>query len=189
MNSNRSRQSGASLIEVLIAILILSFGMLSLSGMMAYAIQAPKLAAYRATAAAQASAYIERMRANKAGFQLGYYQNDSSEPLSYNVTTPASYLVTQCQYPNCTAQSIATFDLAESLQKLRSDLTSKSGMRVICNVTCASNSGDLWIMWDEPSQMQGINFSSNDECPDSTVTPAYTLSGTPPRCLHMKFTL
>ena len=48
-------QTGASLIEVLVAVLILSFGMLSLGGMMAYGVQLPKLAAYRADAATLAA--------------------------------------------------------------------------------------------------------------------------------------
>ncbi len=51
------QQSGASLIEILVTILILSFGMLALSGMMAYAVQMPKFSAYRATAVALARQY------------------------------------------------------------------------------------------------------------------------------------
>lgn len=65
----RFGQSGATLIEVLVAILILSFGMLSLGAMMSFAVQLPKLSGYRSTATNLASSYVERIRANPIGFQ------------------------------------------------------------------------------------------------------------------------
>jgi type IV pilus assembly protein PilV len=186
----RPKQSGASLIEVLISILILSFGMLSLGGMMAYAIQMPKLAAYRATAASQAGAYIEKMRANKPGFILDLYASPTSEPLTYNKLTPTVFTTTSCAYPNCSAQQIAEFDAKETLQTLRRELSVLSGMRVTCNTTCASGEGDLWIIWDEPNQFGGINFSSSDACPDPGAAPAFAAFTAPlPRCLHVRFKL
>ena len=80
MPTKLSRQLGASLLEVLVAILILSFGMLALSGMLAFSVQMPKLAAYRATATALAASHIERMRANPQGFAVGAYK----ETMTYN---------------------------------------------------------------------------------------------------------
>ena len=43
MKKNQTTQIGASLIEVLVAMLILAFGMLSLSSMLSLAVQLPKL--------------------------------------------------------------------------------------------------------------------------------------------------
>jgi len=190
MKLNRSSQSGASLIEVLIAVLILSFGMLALGGMMVYAIQAPKLAAYRATAAAQAGAYVERMRANKVGFAANQYASTGSEPITYKEANPAVYAITSCSYPNCTPQQIAELDAKETLQTLRRELSTLSGMRVTCNGACNSGEGDLWIMWDEPQQYGGLNFSSSDECPDPSVAPAFSAFTAPlPRCVHVRFKL
>jgi type IV pilus assembly protein PilV len=80
LKSPTNRHSGASLIEVLVAILVLSFGMLALGSMMAYAVQMPKLAAYRATAANLAASHIERMRGNTAGFATDSYV----ETMTYN---------------------------------------------------------------------------------------------------------
>jgi type IV pilus assembly protein PilV len=190
MKYSRSKQHGASLIEVLISVLILSFGMLSLGGMMIYAIQMPKLAAYRATATTQGAAFVERMRANKAGFAADNYASTGAEALSYNKVTPDVYTTAACVYPNCTAQQIADFDAKETLKTLRRELSALSGMRVVCSVSCQSFEGDLWVMWDEPSQLQGLSFSSADECPDPTATPAFAGFNTPkPRCLHIKFKL
>lgn len=61
-------EAGATLIEVLVAILLLSFGMLALGAMLSFAVQAPKMSAYRATATNLANSYVERMRANPEGF-------------------------------------------------------------------------------------------------------------------------
>lgn len=188
MTYKKSSQQGASLIEVLVAILILSFGMLALGGMISYAIQMPKLAAYRTTATMQSAAFIERMRANKPGFLAGSYASTSGEPMTYNKVAPAVYLSGSCSYPNCNSQQIAQFDSKESLQTLRRELSTLSGMRVICNVTCASGEGELWIMWDEPSQYQSLNLSGSDECPDLTGTTA-AFGTTPPRCVHIRFKL
>ena len=54
------QQRGATLIEVLVAVLILSFGLLSLGAMLSYAVQLPKLSGHRMIATNIASDHIER---------------------------------------------------------------------------------------------------------------------------------
>ena len=174
-------QTGASLIEVLVAVLILSFGMLSLGGMMAYGVQLPKLAAYRADAATLAASHVERMRANPVGFDGG----------SYNVTMfypGALPIVVPCVYPNCVADSLAALDTNETNKALRSALPS-GGMRVVCNGACTNRSGDIWVLWREPTTFASLNTASADECPDPAVAPTFTAFTTQPRCLHIKFQL
>ena len=80
-----SRQSGATLLEVLVTVLILSFGMLALGGMMAYAIQLPKMSGNRATAMMLAASHVERMRANTAGFS----HRDLDDPRGEEAEYPA----------------------------------------------------------------------------------------------------
>ena len=191
MNNRQYTQRGASLIEVLVAIVILSFGMLSLGGMISYAIQMPKLAAYRTTATMQANAYIERMRANRPGFTANHYASTTAEPITYNLVTPSVYTVTSCSYPNCTEQQIAQLDTKETLQTLRRELSILSGMRVLCaGANCADGEGDLWVVWDEPTQYQGLNLSGSDECPNASTAPTFTAFTSPlPRCVHIRFKL
>ena len=183
MKCSQRGQSGASLIEVLVAILVLSFGMLSLGGMMAYAVQMPKLAAYRATATNLAASHIERMRANPAGFRAGNY----SETMTFNATLPT---VSPCVYPACTADSIAAFDKNETNLALRRDLPS-GGMRMTCTLgACAGLDGDLWVIWQEPSTFAALDALNSDECPSPTASPTFTEFPTPkPRCLRLRFKL
>jgi type IV pilus assembly protein PilV len=182
MRPSPSRQLGASLLEVLVAILILSFGMLALSGMLAFAVQMPKLAAYRATATALAASHIERMRANPAGFALDSYK----ETMTYNATLP---VVTTCTYPGCTPDTIAALDKDETNHAIRNQLP-QGGMRVTCNGPCADLDGDIWVIWQEPSTFASLDVTTSDECPDPSITPIFTAFVSPlPRCLHIRFKL
>ena len=70
-SSGYRKYAGTSLIEVLVAMLLLSVGMLSLAAMVSYAVQMPKLAGYRAAAVNLAAEEIARMRANPSGFSDG----------------------------------------------------------------------------------------------------------------------
>lgn len=173
MRTTSSLQHGSSLIEVLVTILILSFGMLSLAGMMAYAVQLPKLSAYRATAMSLATGHVERMRSNIAGYSAGAY----NETMTFNATVAIS----TCGYPNCDAAAIAAQDKYLSNSEIRRELP-LGGMRMVCNGACSTREGDLWILWQEPSTFAAIN-QSNDECPAPS-----TYNGTP-RCIHIRFKL
>ncbi|MFN3569326.1 MAG: type IV pilus modification protein PilV [Polaromonas sp.] len=184
MKTLANTQSGASLIEVLVAILLLSFGMLSLASMLAYAVQMPKLAAYRATAANLAASHVERMRANTAGFALDAYK----ETMTYGASLAS---VTPCVYPACTPDTIATLDKNATNQAIRNELPGNTaGMRVTCTGACTALDGDLWIIWQEPSTFSALNATNSDECPDPAATPTFTAFTSPaPRCLHVRFKL
>jgi type IV pilus assembly protein PilV len=182
MTHKPQHQSGASLIEVLIAMLILSFGMLSLAGMLAYSVQLPKLSAFRATATILAAGHIERMRANPTGFASGDY----GETMTFNATLPN---VTPCTYPLCTAPSIAALDKDETNRAVRRELP-LGGMRMVCNGACTNYDGDLWIIWQEPETLAALNAANSDECPNPLTTPTFTAFPSPqPRCLHIRFKL
>ncbi|CAA9406710.1 MAG: hypothetical protein AVDCRST_MAG51-1169 [uncultured Ramlibacter sp.] len=173
-------QGGASLIEVLVAILIMSFGMLSLSGMLAYAVQLPKLSAYRATAVMLAAGHVERMRANTAGFVAGAY----NETMTYEQSITA---IVPCAHPTCDAASIATKDKFDSNIEIRRELP-QGGMRMVCNGSCDSREGDLWVVWQEPSTFSALGAIANDECPNPADSPTFAFV-VQPRCIHIRFKL
>lgn len=178
--SSHYQQAGASLIEVLVAILLLSFGMLSLGAMQSFAVQAPKLSAYRATAANLASSHIERIRANPGAFNAGSYSSSLSYDGTFNDITLAD-----CSYPNCTQTSLATMDIAATRQAVRIELPA-GGMLLTCDpVLCGANSyGNMWIVWQEPTIFASNPFSASDNCP-AQVTGTYTNPA--PRCLYVRF--
>ena len=177
-------QQGASLIEVLVAILILSFGMLALGAMLSLGVQLPKLAGYRATAANLASSHIERIRANPTEFQKldGKY---TVEPLSYDGTFNDIPLA-DCIYDQCSPSTLAIMDNAATQRAIRMALPA-GGMLVTCDTgTCSSASyGNLWIVWQEPSTYSSLNHSFSDKCP-AEVTDEYN-TDPKPRCLYVRF--
>ena len=171
----KRKQSGASLIEVLVAILLLSFGMLSLGAMLSYSVQLPKLAAYRATASNLASSHIEKIRANPTA--------DYAAVLSYDGTFGIPDVsASLCTYPACTSATLATMDTADTQQAVRMSLPA-GGLMVTC-ATAPCQAGELWMVWQEPSTFAALNPSNADNCPIE-VTGTYT---TPkPRCLYVRF--
>ncbi|AGA87861.1 type IV pilus modification protein PilV [Stutzerimonas stutzeri] len=77
-------QRGATLIEVLVAMLILSVGLLGLASMQMTALQSNQSAYYRSQATVLAYDIIDRMRANRADALNGVYdiaiQNQACKP-------------------------------------------------------------------------------------------------------------
>ena len=186
MKSRLLLQQGASLIEVLVAILILSFGMLALGAMLSFAIQLPKLSGYRSTAVNLASSHIERVRANATGFANGLYSAPAA-PLSYDGTS-STIALADCLYPNCSEASLAGMDNAATNRAVRVQLPA-GGMLLTCDTSpCVVNSyGNLWIIWQEPSTFAALNpLSTSDNCP-TEVTSTYTVPK--PRCLYVRFKL
>lgn len=169
-------ESGATLVEVLVSVLILSLGMLSLSSMMAFTVQMPKLSGYRATAANIAASHIERIRANRAGFANGDYATASSYDGSFSPLAPVP-----CAFPTCTPSSLAIMDDAATKQWARSALPA-GGVLTSCNPDpCTPDSmGNIWIIWQEPKVRGWIDSASSDSCPTSFVNPR-------PRCLYARF--
>ena len=182
LNFSKNSQVGASLIEVLVAILILSFGMLALANMMSFGVQLPKLSGYRATATTFGLAQIEQIRANPYGFS----GNNYSSPLNYDGTF-ASIAAADCAFPNCTIASLAVMDIATTQARVRQSLPA-GGMIMKCDTPVCSWSsyGNLWIVWQEPSTFAAILPTSSDNCPVE-VTSVYTSPS--PRCLYLRFKL
>ncbi len=75
--ATRDRQQGTSLIEVLVAVLVFSIGLIGLAGMQITAAQANRGAYLRTQAGFLAQAMADRMRANLAGVWGGGYDSSA----------------------------------------------------------------------------------------------------------------
>ncbi|MGH8283500.1 MAG: type IV pilus modification protein PilV [Gammaproteobacteria bacterium] len=108
--ARRQRQSGFSLLEVLIALVILSVGLLGIAAMISTSLKTNDSAYMRTQATTLAYNIIDRMRANRTTAQ------DSSFP--YNVSmpfTPPPSPTTTCDGSgaSCSGTALATFDLTQ----------------------------------------------------------------------------
>lgn len=180
LGSSPGVERGVTLVEVLVSILVLSFGILGLSATFAYGVQAPKLSAYRSTAVNIAAAHIDKIRANVAGFQDGNYEKPISYDGSFDALSPSS-----CVYPTCGPASLADMDASETSALARRELPA-GGMLLTCDPSpCGPNSmGNLWVIWQEPQSLAALRPASDDHCPE-VVTSTYTSPS--PRCLYVRF--
>lgn len=191
MNISSSRaiqlfQAGSSLIEVMVAMLVLAFGMLSLAAMTSFAVQMPKLSGYRATAVNLASEHIDRMRANPTGFSIGGYDKPSSYSTSRVVLEMEE--TDFCDYPTCDPSSLSTMDDTVTKIAVRAQLPA-GGVLMLRDGSAGSLSltdGNIWIMWQEPDSSTPVSSNTSDNCPDE-VTQKYASSN--PRCLYVRFKL
>lgn len=67
------REAGFTLIEVLVALLLVSFGLLGLAGLQSASLKVTQSSAFRSVASIRADEIAERMRTNYSGFGDGRY--------------------------------------------------------------------------------------------------------------------
>lgn len=157
----RSVQAGVSLIEVLIAIVIASIGLLALAGVNASSIRYAKMSQYRGTATMLANDIAERMRANS----LGFASYGLSSDFSAQASTPAAPSPLCNSYGGviCTATQVAAIDLQSWRVRLRSQLPEGSAYITILNAQVAA---DLWIVWRDPAVATDDLGRTTGECPN-----------------------
>jgi type IV pilus assembly protein PilV len=119
-----SRARGFSLLEVLISILILSFGLLGMLGMQAAALQANREARMQSTASGLAQELAEMMRGNKGVSLLttgNPYTGDFSTPL---MPATASYCLNVATSTTlcANATAIANAQMTEWLSRVDAEL-------------------------------------------------------------------
>lgn len=178
------RQAGSSLLEVMVAVLLLSFGMLALGNAIAFAVQMPKLSGYRAIAVSLASSHVDRIRANPNDFQ--FY----AQPLHKDDWSSSEIAAGTCAYPNCYVVGEHNLEIKDDLdtrRAVRAQLPAGDMMLNCDGGTCAAGTpGNLWIVWQEPTTNAVFNASTSDNCPVE-VTALYPNLN--PRCLYVRFSI
>lgn len=141
-------QSGLSMIEVLITILIVSFGMLGIAGMLLRGLNSGTISTSRSIAVLQANEMADRMRANLAGLRNGSYN-----ALSY---TTVSSCASTCLSAQCTPAEQAALDFclwnAQNQRTLplgRGSVTQRADLGAGCATSQFFCAFDIVVSWDE----------------------------------------
>jgi type IV pilus assembly protein PilV len=122
----RQRQQGAGLVEVLVAVLVLSFGMLGLAGLQLSALKNTQSSFERGMAVVETHTIIDAMRADRANAVNGLFN------LAIDASTPTG----------------ATFaDLA--LASWRTNLSTLLGAAATGAVACNGNVCTVTIRWND----------------------------------------
>jgi len=107
-------QAGLSMIEVLVSLTIVAFGVLGLLGLQARALSFQRDSFDRRTAAEMVAQLAERIRANHIGLVSGAYD------ANYDVAFATPVVIPPCAIPAaCTPGELATRDLRQWLAEYR----------------------------------------------------------------------
>jgi len=143
-------QKGVTLIEVLVAMLVLSIGLLGVASLQLYGLRYNQSAYLRSQATILAYDLVDRMRTNADGVALGYYDiiNTGSLPAD-----PA------CISTGCTNEQLAKHDIREWGTYFT------SGIPILPSATgIVSKSGLVYtvtISWTELAKNGTVNQSLN----------------------------
>lgn len=146
MTYNRTRRgcvrtpqgiAGVTMIEVLISIVILAFGLLGIASMQMLALKNSQVALERSQATVQTYAILDAMRANLAVARIG----------GYNLTSMT------CAVPDA-ADTLASKDLHNWMVTLRGDPqdTTKRGVlgdSACAHIDCSGDNCLISVQWDD----------------------------------------
>lgn len=172
LSQRRTFQVGVGLIEVLVALFVISVGMLGVAKMQALALASTGISARRGIAAIQAAGLASTMHANK-----DYWAKGGVAPANVSIsgaTITNSALAGQsraCNTAQCTSLQMAAFDLNEWVVQLNDSLPGaeadiKCSQTTNLPVTCT-----IEVRWHENS----VALNSNASEGLAEQAPTYTL--------------
>ena len=153
-------QQGMSLVESLVALLVLSIGLLGIAGLLIEGLRSNRSALYRTQAVYLVSDIADRIRAN--GNARDAYDTDSygtapaTRDCAASVNSPGS---------NCSSSELAEDDLARWIESVRTSLPTIEGNppRSEIRYFAPAASGEperyqIEIAWQEPGERQPFDF-------------------------------
>ncbi len=125
-----NRITGFSLVELLVAILVLAIGLVGLAALQIAGVRSNQIAYYRSIATQFAYDMADRMRANPVGVADG----------AYNMGTPGTTTLTQCETASCSPDVLAQYDLMRWNNALAANLPGGTG--IVCSINSTPTIGD-----------------------------------------------
>jgi type IV pilus assembly protein PilV len=168
VSAKRTRAEGFSLVEVLVALVIIGIGMLGIAKIQALAYASTSTASLRSLAALQASSIASAMHANRnywsvvsAGFK--YTFTGTTAPTTTDATLTGSGCVSACA-----AGPLAAYDVQQWVKAVNAILPNATG-----TISCPTNnpvSCMIQLSWGEH------NVAINAQAAGNTMAaPTYTL--------------
>lgn len=161
----KCRLNGFSLIEVLIAIVVLAIGLLGIAGLQTVGVRQTLNSNLLTLASFQGNDMAERMRANREGVVDGFYDNISGDE-----TDPTCL-------PACTPQQLAQYDAATWAQTNKTLLLDSSETPVTSTVVRnADGTFTISINWHERALPNEVDANNN---PLNSLANSYSVRFTP----------
>jgi type IV pilus assembly protein PilV len=177
--ATHNTQRGATLIEVLVAIVILAVALFGMAGLTSSAVKYNQFSRMRATGLSLVADYAERARANIAGF-AGYAYTTAYNPSSRSAaTSDPTAAPTSCQVDTSTPSSptntcgaaIATYDQSQWLTNVANRLPGGTAYVTTeltpappgVNGLPATRVLNIWLIWSAIREDSG--FQQQQLCP------------------------
>ncbi len=188
-------QRGFSLIETLVAMLLLAMGLLGAVALQFATAKEQRSTQFISRAAIVANEMAERMRGNRAGIELGYYVTPDTtyttarDKIAANGAPPTRGCGSQLECPAAVTAEQA--DMQAWWNTLRTGLPQASAHITLTPAGAASLRRDIIIAWVEPVVEKDASGNAvlipagegASGCPASIQSPAGV------RCYQMRFTL
>ncbi|HEY4127446.1 MAG TPA: type IV pilus modification protein PilV [Gammaproteobacteria bacterium] len=173
---HRTRIAGFSLIEVLIALVILSIGLLGIAAMVSESLKSKDSSYYRTQALDLASAIVDRMRANRTTATSNGY--DATTYGSIPGTAPSDY----CKTSACSTAQLASADVAEWQHEIGVLLPAfPSGTpaqgEIITSSVGQMTQVNVSIEWYDRRANQAVNNATSTAAPIAATGVVYITSG------------
>ena len=162
--TGKSRHAaGFSLLEVLVALFVISISLLGVAGMQAVSISNTGVSGYRSIAATQANSMAAAMSANEGYWQPGTTTGNISVNGATVTVAGASVTVPTCTSwgggQTCTAQQLAYYDLSQWGSQLQTALP--NGVATVNCVFSGLNICQIQVSWIEKNQAQNQSQSAS----------------------------
>ncbi len=168
-NINMHRQSGFTILESLVALVVLSVGLIGAAAVQVSTLKFTQVSQQRSGAAQQLLSISERMRSNLEGVRAANYNiADTYASIPGNLPTLPSCAAT------CTAQLIAQKDLNQWQTEIARSLPGGVG---VINGTQAPLFWQITVMWQE----KDLSADMRSACPPALAAPATV------QCVTMNF--
>ncbi|MDI1239520.1 MAG: type IV pilus modification protein PilV [Polaromonas sp.] len=170
MNSQR----GAGLIEALVAILVLSIGLLGMVGMQTASIKYEQTGWVRSALSSNISSLADRIRANASADENAYTfsRTYAAERASIEATPlPNTYLspAKDCNAEACTNAELAAYDLAVWRSDLNQQLPGAVGFVTPTGVKGVDLRFGVTVAWFNKDNLDGTNLRQPEICPVPAV--------------------
>ncbi|MES2353348.1 MAG: type IV pilus modification protein PilV [Pseudomonadota bacterium] len=166
--SNLKEETGFSLIEVLISLVIILIGVLGFAKTQALALSNTNIASVRSIAALQAASLAAVMHANHAYWATGLAPANMTVNgrVISNVTLNGQTAV--CSTVTCTATQLAGFDVKNWGENMQRQFPTGRGIIVCSTLTTAPITCTIAITWQEKTV--ALNAASATTAPAQTYT-------------------
>lgn len=147
------RARGFTLLEVLISILVVAFGLLGIAGLQVFALKNSQSATYRTIATTLANDIIDRVKSNAVGADNGDYNKSALADYETGVDIDCSRF--------CTTQQVAMRDLYEWQQLVKSSLP--GGVGIVCIDSAPGNPATAAAPSCDPGKQYAVKIWWADE--------------------------